>query len=278
MQFAGGGFASAPSSDTFVLTNATNQPTANPFPQLLSVVPNNGSLGQTVAAILTGACTSFAPGTTTATFGAGITIPSLAVNSPVSATAVVTTDPTAALGARTVTITTGSEVVSLANGFTVNASTLTHISPNTGKQGQQNLSVGLTGQFTNWVQGKTTASFGAEITVASLTVTSSTSATAVLNIDPTASVGARTLTLTTGNEIDILTNGFSVTAGIPVPVLLAVIPNSGQQGQQNLSAAITGQFTHWVQGTTTHGQLRCRNHSGVSDSEFGHECDGDLEH
>src|SRR5271165_5602700 len=30
-----------------------------------------------------------------------------------------------------------------------------------------------------------------------------------------------------------------------------VVPNNGQQGQQGLSVAVTGQFTHFVQGTTT---------------------------
>ena len=47
----------------------------------------------------------------------------------------------------------------------------------------------LTGQSTHWVQGTTVASFGAGITVASLTVNSATSATAVLNIDPAAGGG-----------------------------------------------------------------------------------------
>src|SRR5262249_27106723 len=34
------------------------------------------------------------------------------------------------------------------------------------------------------------------------------------------------------------------------PLLTSVTPSSGQQGQQNLNVAITGQFTHFVQGTT----------------------------
>jgi uncharacterized repeat protein (TIGR01451 family) len=66
------------------------------------------------------------------------------------------------------------------------------------------------GQLTKWVQGTTTASFGAGVTVVSLTVNSSTSATAVINIDPAAAAGARTITLTTGAEVDTLTNGFAV--------------------------------------------------------------------
>src|SRR5262249_4450638 len=61
--------------------------------------------------------------------------------------------------------------------------TITLVNPNTGPQGKQNLSVNLTGQYTHFSQGTTTASFGAGITVASLVVSSPTSVTAVLNID-----------------------------------------------------------------------------------------------
>jgi Concanavalin A-like lectin/glucanases superfamily/HpiC1 cyclase/MBG domain/Bacterial Ig-like domain/Cep192 domain 4/WD40-like Beta Propeller Repeat len=227
--------------------------TVNPgTPVLSSVNPNAGQQGQMSESVtVSGQFTHFAQGTTTASFGLGITVVSLTINSSTSATALLNIDPAASTGVRTVTLTTGSEVASLTNGFTVTAGTpvLLSVAPVSGQQGQQNLSVNLTGQFTNWVQGMTTASFGAGITVASLTVTSSTNATATLNIDAAAATGARTITLTTGSEVETLTNGFTVTAG--TPVLLSVTPASGQQGQQNLSVSLTGQFTNWVQGTTT---------------------------
>ena len=89
---------------------------------------------------------------------------------------------------------------------------LTTVNPNTGKQGQQAESVSLTGQFTHWAQGTTTASFGIGITVAKLTVNSATTATAVLNINPGATTGARNVTVTTGTEVVTLTGGFTVTA------------------------------------------------------------------
>ena len=60
---------------------------------------------------------------------------------------------------------------------------LTQVNPNSGQQGQQSDPVALTGQYTHFVQGTTTASFGTGITVASLTVNSPTSAAATLNID-----------------------------------------------------------------------------------------------
>src|SRR2546428_14088916 len=95
----------------------------------------------------------------------------------------------------------------------------------------------------------TTASFGAGITVVSLTVNSATTATTVVNIDAGTATGNRNVTLTTGPEVVTLTNGFTVAAG--TPVLQTVNPGSGQQGQQNLKGNLYGQFKHFVQGTAT---------------------------
>ena len=200
---------------------------------------------------LTGQFTHFLQGTTTALFGAGITVVSLTVSSATSATAVLNISATAAASARNVSVITGAEVVTLANGFAVTngAPVLTQVNPNTERQGQQNVSVALTGQFTHFVQGTTTALFGAGITVASLTVSSATTATAVLNISATAAAGSRNVSVTTGAQAVTLANGFTVTNG--TPVLTQVNPNTGLQGQQNVSVALTGQFTHFVQGTTT---------------------------
>lgn len=114
-----------------------------------------------------------------------MTVASVTANSVTTATVVLSIDPAAAEGTRNVTLTTGTEVVTLVNGFTVTNGTalLTTVNPNTGQPGQQNVSVAVTGQFTHWAQGTTAASFGAGITVASVTVSSATTAMAVLNID-----------------------------------------------------------------------------------------------
>jgi Tol biopolymer transport system component len=126
---------------------------------------------------------------------------------------------------------------------------LLSVNPNSGQAGQLNLSVSLTGQFTHWVQGTTVAGFGPGINVASLTVSSPTSAMAVINISATAPLGASAVTITTGAEVATLNKVFTVTPG--TPALVSVNPNSSQAGQQNLSVVLTGQFTNWVQGTTT---------------------------
>src|SRR4029077_11878482 len=75
-----------------------------------------------------------------------------------------------------------------------------------------------------------------------------TSATAVLNIDPAATVGSRNVTLTTNSEVATLASGFTVNAG--TAVITQVNPNSGSQGQANLAVAIAGQFTTFSQAAT----------------------------
>src|SRR5271157_690232 len=181
-------------------------------PTISSITPNQGQQGQqNLSVTLTGQFTNWVQGTTKADFGAGITVVFLTVSSATSATAILGIDPQAAIGARTVTMTTGTEIATLNNGFTVTSgATLVSVTPNNGQQGQQNLSVTLSGQLTNWAQGTTTASFGAGITVVSVTVNSPTSATALLDIDLAAALGPRTVSLTTGTEIDTMINGFAV--------------------------------------------------------------------
>jgi uncharacterized protein YjdB len=190
--------------------------TVAPTPVVLFANPNSGLQGQqNLSVSVTGQFTNWVQGTTTASFGPGITVAALTVNSSTTATASLNIDPAATQGPRTITFTTGTEIATRANSFTVLAQTgvLVSVNPPTGQLGQQNLSVSLTGQFTNWVQGTTIASFGAGITVSSLTVNSPTSATAVLTIDPAATTGPRTVTLTTGSEIESLGNGFVVSGG-----------------------------------------------------------------
>src|SRR5262249_20424155 len=87
-------------------------------------------------------------------------------------------------------------------------------SPTSGTQGQT-LSVALTGQGTNWIAGQTTASFGGEINVDSLSVTGPTSATAQITISGAAALGPRTITVTTGTEVITGVDAFTVNAVSP---------------------------------------------------------------
>ncbi len=105
-------------------------------------------------------------------------------------------------------MTTGAQVASLTNGFTiVPAAQITSISPNSANAGLS-LPVTITGEYTSFVEGTTVASFGAGISVGGalegqagpVTVTSPTTATAQISIDPAAATGPVTVTVTTGSR------------------------------------------------------------------------------
>ena len=217
---------------------------------LTSVTPDSGRQGEALSVALAGTGTHFAQGATVVSAGAGIAVGEVLVSSPTSATVEFAIDPSAPIGTRTVTVTTGGEQVSLP-GFAVLSGlpAITDVTPTSGAQGSS-LAIDVTAQFTNFVQGATTATLGAGIFVNSVTVTSATAATINVTISPTATVGTRGITLTTGGEIVSTGGGFAVTAGPAAIAQLA--PASGAQGQI-LSVDITGVDTHFVQGVTAIG-------------------------
>jgi hypothetical protein len=126
----------ATSSFTIQATD-TNQATAsraftltvNPAASLMTVSPNSANAGLPLQVSLTGSFTHFAKGVTQANFGQGISVGGgtdgqpgpVTVNSATSATAQISISATAVTEAQTVTVTTGTEQASLANGFTINA-------------------------------------------------------------------------------------------------------------------------------------------------------------
>ncbi|HLJ16291.1 MAG TPA: hypothetical protein VKV15_17460, partial [Bryobacteraceae bacterium] len=118
---------STPTQSTVPITGAQNVGAgavvvAPPPAAITSVTPNTGQTGQTLATVaIAGQFTHFAQGTTVASFGAGITVNGLTVTSATGATASITIQSNATAGARAVTLTTGGEVATLSNGFTVTA-------------------------------------------------------------------------------------------------------------------------------------------------------------
>lgn len=223
----------------------------NGMARLLSINPASGQQGQiNLLVTLTGENTAWVDGVTTASFGADITVNAVTVSGPAAAVANISIDPTAVTGSRAVSVATGSEVVLLSAAFLVTAgpATIANVNPNTGTQGQA-LTVLVTGSNTHFSDGNTTASFGIGISVGTITVTSPTSASVEIAIGPSAAPGARTVTLSTGGESASAIDAFTVIAG--TAVISQVNPSSGVQGQQSLAITITGQFTHFVQGTTT---------------------------
>jgi RHS repeat-associated protein len=210
-------------------------------PTLVSVSPNASLPSNTVTVTITGANTHFVNGMTKANLGPGVAVGTgsagglglVTVTSSTTATAQISVAGAAALGGRIVFVQTGSEQESLVNGFFVNgAPAIASISPAQGSPGQT-LTVAITGSFTSFVNGTTTASFGAGITVNSVTVTSATAATASITINAAAAVGLRSpITAQTGAQVATLpTGGFlvlgPVTGGFPVVTITS--PTEGSE-------------------------------------------------
>jgi hypothetical protein len=205
---------------------------------------------QNVSVTVNGLYTNFVNGTTTASFGAGITVNSVTVSNSTTASVNVTISPTASVGGRTVTMTTGAEVASLANGFSVVAGIpqLSSISPNTGAQNSTQ-TITITGLYTNFVQGSSVVSFsGGNVTAGTATVNGPTQITVSVTVAAGAVATARTVTVTTGSEIDTLTGGFTVQPGSPT--ITSIGPNVGVPNTPSLTVTLTGLFTNWVNGST----------------------------
>jgi hypothetical protein len=192
--------------------------------------PASAHQGSSETIVITGTDTNFGP-TTTVNFGADITPGTVTVNGPTSASVPITIDDVAVLGARNVTITTGSQVVTTS--FTVIAGVpqVTVINPNT-IEPTQTESVTVTGAFTSWAGGTTKANFGPGIAVGGaaagafgpVTVNNATSLTASL-VTSSASNGFRTVQIQTGSQTLTVTNGmYVVTCNGTAPTILHTSP------------------------------------------------------
>lgn len=112
--------------------------TVNPAAVIQSLAPNTAPAGVSLQVTITGSNTHFVQGTTEVTFGSGVTVSRVTVDSATSALAQIAIASSAAPGSRTVTALTGAEQASLVNGFTiaaaipivnVNTATATPLSP-----------------------------------------------------------------------------------------------------------------------------------------------------
>jgi hypothetical protein len=215
---------------------------------IYTLSPNTGQQNQSLNVLITGSQTNFAQGTTVASFGGGITVTGLTVTDLLHATASITIPNSTAAGNYTVTLTTGGEVASILQGFSVTSgnAVIATVNPPTGHQGAT-LNVALTGQFTAWVNTTSVANFGAGITVNSLTVSDATDAVANITISPTATIGNRNVTVTTGSQVASITGGFSVLAG--QASLSSAMPGNGAAGTTE-NVVITGAFSSFSQATS----------------------------
>ena len=230
---------------------------------ITQVTPTSGTQQSTEQINVTGQNTNFLTGVTTAAYStggclptspAGINVTNVTASDHLHATLAIAVSSTAPTGFQTLCMYTGGEVVSFSNAFQVlpGTPTLNQVSPVSGQQGQTLTNVQILGQFTHWTStaanpaNNTTMTFGQGVSVQNLVITGPTSATATLVIDPTAFLGSRTTTVTTGNEI-VQANLFSVT--VSDAIISTINPTSANQGQHIL-LQINGNFTHWSQELT----------------------------
>jgi hypothetical protein len=192
--------------------------------------PASAHQGSSETIVITGTGTHFGP-TTTVNFGADITPGTLTVNGPTSASVPITIDNVALIGSRNVTITTGAEVVKPTFTVIAGVPAVTLINPNTIRPTQAE-SVSVTGAFTNWATGTTTASFGPGIAVGggpvggfgSVTVNSATSLTANL-VTSGAAKSSNTVQIQTGSQTQTVKNGMVIqTCTTNPPTVVQIIP------------------------------------------------------
>jgi hypothetical protein len=232
--------------------NVTFTVTGPAPPTLTSITPNTGVRGTSVPVTLSG--THLTGATVINVSGAGITVSGLTVVNDSTVTATFGIAGTAALTARNVSVTTPAGTSGNVS-FTVTAPavpTLTSISPNTGMKGTS-VPVTLTGTHltgTSVING-----FGAGVTVTNLTVVSDTSVTATFVVHPTATPGAKSVSVTTpGGTSNIVT--FTVLA----PSLTSISPTTGLLSS-SVPITLTGAGLTGATGINVSG-------SGVTVSSF----------
>lgn len=169
---------------------------------ITNVNPNTGQQGTAPSVTLTGSSTSWVTSTSVLTFsGAGVTSGATTCASATSCSATVTITSGAATGARNVIMTTGADVETATNAFTVTGGFITNINPSFGIVGTSFL-LTVTGSNTNWVTSTTVLSFSGEgVTAGATTCSSGTSCTATVTVAAEAVNESRNVTMTTGADV-----------------------------------------------------------------------------
>jgi hypothetical protein len=228
----------------------------NPTPQLSSINPNSGALGQSVSVSLTG--NGFVQGVTSVSFGSGITVGSLSVSSATSAVAQIQISSSTSAGTRDVSITNpapGGGTATLAGAFTVNSpppSPVLNVSPSaiskTSAGGTESISISNTGGGTlswtassnqSWATLNSSSGSGnASIVLSIAENTSSSSRSATLTVSATgASNSPQTISVTqtgvsSSNPPDVSTS--SVTnVGLTSATVTGAVNNQGSSSVTN---------------------------------------------
>lgn len=236
---AGGGTSTLPAAFSVVY----------PAPTIVGVSPPAAVSGQTVTLTITG--TSFVPGQTSVTAGAGITVNAITVNNPTQMSAAVSISSLAIGGIRDVTVTNplpGGGTAVLPGGFTINnpVPTITSVVPGVGARGKVT-NVAIAGS--NFIPGVTSALPAPGLTLVSVTFVSATQITGSFFVARNAALGFRDMTITNGGPgggTATLAGAFEVQN--PSPSVLGVFPNTGDIGQV-LGVVVTG--TDFLNGVSS---------------------------
>jgi hypothetical protein len=214
----------------------------NPLsPTLSSIAPNTGGRGTTVPVTLTG--TNLTGATAITVSGTGVGVSGISVVNSTTVTANFAISGSAALSARTVTITTANGTSNPVT-FTIVAPTapaLTSISPNTGVR---NTVVPVTITGTNLTGTTAVNVSGSGVGVAGIHVVNDTSVTVNFTISAGAALAARTVSVTTPGG-----TSNTVTFTVQGATLASISPTSGARGT-TVPVTLTG--TNFpTTGTTT---------------------------
>jgi len=140
---------------------------------------------------------------------------------------------------------------------------ISQIHPNRGAQGTTDLSVAITGENTHFAAGVSQVSFsGSDITVNTTTVSDATHVTVSISIGLSAAVGKRDVTVTTGDEVASLSEGFEVTA---VTLSVSVTPNTWPLGAVD-DGVVT---TTWTGTTPSEGGYFTATNEGSDTADLG---------
>jgi hypothetical protein len=124
--------------------------------------------------------------------------------------------------------------------------TISAISPTSAAQGDV-VAINVVGATTNFVNSTTVCTMsGTGITINSTTVSDSTHGVCNVTLSGGATLGLRSLTMTTTSEVATGTNAFTVNSPI---VISGIIPVRGTQGS-TVAIEVTGVGTHFSNGTS----------------------------
>jgi len=184
-----------------------------PIPKIAAIKPSQSKIGTTLELEISGQNTSFVSGKSFVDFSGGrIAVLSFNVIDTTHATATILIDSNATFGYRNVFVKTGNETAALLNGFEIATEVpeIIQVNPSYSSRGNS-LEVEITGQQTNFLANDSVVKIeGSDVTVLSATVKSPTLLTANVQVDESAGIGGRNVSVSTGSEVAALRDGFNV--------------------------------------------------------------------